>query len=438
MFLFYGFIVSLFEKESRAALRSLFLSLILPLPFAALFFISFPEQATANIILFILTVVLILIVFFPDFRTGPDEVAIPESQIDERDIMFSRKWLKEGSERYNDYYKRRPENLPKDEKFRSKPGLMTEGSYYWDPVLFAAAHATFDSVHAIMHKVDGVVAEKKLEMNQERISGFIKNWSNHLGALKCGVTELKDYHMYSIGGREYNYDEPVVSKHKFAIAFTVEMDREMMASAPDVPTTIETGKQYQRAGVIAVQVASFIRELGYGARAHIDGNYQVICPLVARDAGLGEIGRMGILMTPNLGPRVRISVVTTDLPLITDKQNVDRSVMEFCNICKKCAHDCPSSAISFDDRKIINGAKRWQIHSEACYTYWCISGTDCGRCMAICPYSHPDNLFHNFIRFGIRNFPVFRRVAVHMDDFFYGKKPKSLPVPDWMDMVKKD
>lgn len=67
-----------------------------------------------------------------------------------------------------------------------------------------------------------------------------------------------------------------------------------------------------------MQLAEFMRSIGYPARAHIDGSYRVVCPLVARDAGLGEIGRMGLLMTPELGPRVRIAVVTTDLPLVPD------------------------------------------------------------------------------------------------------------------------
>ena len=39
--------------------------------------------------------------------------------------------------------------------------------------------------------------------------------------------------------------------------------------------------------MIAVDVAKYLRELGYSARAHIDGNYRVIAPLVARAAGLG-------------------------------------------------------------------------------------------------------------------------------------------------------
>lgn len=101
-------------------------------------------------------------------------------------------------------------------------------------------------------------------------------------------------------------------------------------------------------------MATFIRNLGYEARAHIDGNYEVVCPLVARDAGLGELGRMGLLMTPRLGPRVRISVVTTNLPLVTDEPLNDYSVTDFCTICKKCADACPSQAISFAPQEEID------------------------------------------------------------------------------------
>lgn len=183
---------------------------------------------------------------------------------------------------------------------------------------------------------------------------------------------------------------------------------------------------------MAVQVAEFIRSLGYPAKAHIDGRYQVVCPLIARDAGLGEIGRMGLLMTPELGPRVRIAVVTTDVPLLTDSRNRDESVLYFCAHCKKCADTCPSRAISFDDRQEIDGVSRWQISQEKCYTYWCEAGTDCGRCIKVCPYSHPDNFAHNLVRKSIRNSRLFARLAVKLDDFFYGKKPPPGELEKWM------
>ncbi len=78
-----------------------------------------------------------------------------------------------------------------------------------------------------------------------------------------------------------------------------------MSAAPAAPTVMESAHKYLISGAIAIQIAHFIRELGYDAMAHIDANYELICPLVARDAGLGEIGRMGLLITPKHGTRVR-------------------------------------------------------------------------------------------------------------------------------------
>ena len=158
------------------------------------------------------------------------------------------------------------------------------------------------------------------------------------------------------------------------------------------------------------------------ARAHIDGNYRVIAPLVAKDAGIGEIGRMGILMTPGLGPRVRLGVVTTDLPLIADPPTDDRSVIDFCTVCKKCAENCPSRSISFDDRTRIDGGWRWAIDPDTCFRYWNAVGTDCGVCMTVCPYSHPDNVVHDIVRWAIRRSGAARRAALWMDDLFYGRR----------------
>jgi hypothetical protein len=83
--------------------------------------------------------------------------------------------------------------------------------------------------------------------------------------------------------------------------------------------------------------------------------------LVARDAGLGEIGRMTLLMTPKEGPRVRLGVVTTDLELIPTPRKPNPSVIDFCNICQKYTENCPSCSIPFDDRQEIDGCLRWKL-----------------------------------------------------------------------------
>lgn len=37
------------------------------------------------------------------------------------------------------------------------------------------------------------------------------------------------------------------------------------------------------------------------------------------DAGLGELSRVGYLITKAFGPRVRLAAVTTNMPLVPDK-----------------------------------------------------------------------------------------------------------------------
>ena len=95
-------------------------------------------------------------------------------------------------------------------------------------------------------------------------------------------------------------------------------------------------------------------------------------------------------------------------------------------VCKKCADNCPSQSISFGDRTRIDGGLRWAIDADTCFRYWNAVGTDCGRCMTVCPYSHPDNAAHNLVRWAIRRSGAARRAALWMDDVFYGKKAGSI------------
>jgi ferredoxin len=195
---------------------------------------------------------------------------------------------------------------------------------------------------------------------------------------------------------------------------------------------MESAREYLRSGMMAVQTAQMLRRLGWPARAHIDGRYEVVCPLVARDAGLGDIGRMGLLMTPGLGPRVRIAVITTDAPLEVNAPSHDNAMIDFCMQCSKCAVTCPPQAIPRGDRIDAEGNARWQIDSEACFGFWNQAGTDCGRCIAVCPYAHRDNMFHNLVRWSIAHSALARRFAIPLDDLFYGKKPAPLPLQNWI------
>ncbi len=425
-------VVSLRENEKRAAGVALLMSLAAALPFVLIGVLDIPDKNVIGVALLILAGLKIGAFSFPTGRpasaVGDDT---PRGRIDERDVMFSRKLLEPGTERFETYYNEKPGLKPLDDKFRAKPGLMAKGSRYYDPVTFEAAHASFTTVKNLHSIVDGEPSGDRVDVDDADITHFIKEWALQTGAVSVGVTELRDYHKYSVIGRGPDFGKTVTLDHKYAIAFTVEMNKEMIDAAPLGPTLMESAQQYLESGMIATQIAVFIRNLGYPARAHIDANYRVVCPLVARDAALGEIGRMGLLMTPELGPRVRISVVTTDLPLVIDEPRRDYTTLDFCTHCRKCADVCPSRAISFEKRVEIDGVLRWQIDQEACYTYWSAAGTDCARCVKVCPYSHPDNLLHNLVRRGVKNSSLFRRMAIYFDDLFYGEKPRPADPPGW-------
>ena len=425
-------IVSWREAEPRATGIFALLAIVVPVPFLVVGLATFDGRTPAAVALLSVTAVVAVVLVIPTGRAPVIGHDTPTTRIDERDVMFSRAALAPGSDRFEDYYAANPDKKAADDEFRAQPGLLAPDTTMYHPYGFAAADATFWSVEHLRTIVDGDVAPRRLECDPAEISGFIRTWARRMGAVSVGVTRLEDHHLYTHVGRGEQYGRPVVREHDFAIAFTVEMAREMVAAAPKSPITMESAQRYMHAAVIAVQIAAFIRGLGYPARAHIDGNYRVVCPLVARDAGLGEIGRMGLLMTPQLGPRVRLGVVTTSLPLTVDERRPDGTTIDFCARCSKCADVCPSNAIPFDGRATIDGVKRWRIDSEACYTLWTKVGTDCGRCVAVCPYSHPDNLLHDLVRAGVRNSAIFRKLAIRLDDAFYGRTPPSAELPEWL------
>ena len=101
-----------------------------------------------------------------------------------------------------------------------------------------------------------------------------------------------------------------------AVVMAVEMDYETCGYSPDGISGASTGLGYSQQAVLANLVATFIRGLGY--RAAPSGNDTASSIPLAMAAGLGELGRMGLLVTREFGPRVRICKVFTDMPLAHD------------------------------------------------------------------------------------------------------------------------
>lgn len=89
---------------------------------------------------------------------------------------------------------------------------------------------------------------------------------------------------------------------------------------------------------------------------------------------------MGLLITKTSGPRVRLGAVTTDAPLQNDTVK-QFSITSYCENCKACAELCPAKAVS----PVFDPDYR-QVNPEACYQVLRELHTDCGVCVAACPF----------------------------------------------------
>ena len=224
---------------------------------------------------------------------------------------------------------------------------------------------------------------------------------------------------------------PISLTHKHAITLAVGSNAELIKTGPVLTEIMEMMRVYTILAKASVTLASYIRNLGYPARAHNLRNYLVLCVPVAIDAGIGELSRMGTLISKEFGPCLKLAIVTTDLPLVYDPP-VDIGVEEFCEDCKICAESCPSGAIPQGGRVVDRGVEKWKIKPEPCFRVWCETGTDCGVCIASCPWSKPKTTFHNLMKeIATRKYKAGLWMSLG-EKLFYGSfKPKS--VPAWME-----
>jgi ferredoxin len=424
VFIIVLFASSIIEREKRAALISaggFFLNLIFWL--ILIFYNENEIFKSVNLIILIVLPFLGLISllkFFP--RTIKRKYAEIEPY-DERDHMFSRNNLMTHPKLQEIYYSDKSDIKESDRKIFTQPQLTEAGSDYYDRILAEYVKAMDNFTVKSSENLSYPVSRKQYKVNSAEITNFIRRAAIHLGAADIGITKIEDYHYYSISGRQAEgWGENIAKRHFFGIAILVPMKVAMMKHAPAYPELLETVFKYVEAAKIAHIIANFIKGLGYDARAHYDARYQVLCVPLAIDAGLGALGRIGILMHPVYGPCLRLSAVTTELELIP-AAGVDFSYIEsFCEICKKCAENCPTNSIEGDKPQETRGFEHWGVRQETCYAFWRKKGTDCGFCIRVCPFTKPNTLIHKLVRFYISRNRINQRIALLFDDLLYGRK----------------
>lgn len=299
---------------------------------------------------------------------------------------------------------------------------------------------------------DGTPAAVAVEVTEPAVlAAQIKDEARALGAQVTGITALHPQFVFD----KDNDGRPVELRHRYAIVIGTGLDyrlaspsaplpwRDYYSAIPEEVAAVLSGRStdpavpiapeeldqyretlefYAEGGRIAVHLAKAIRSLGYPARAHFGRWSEVQVIPLAIEAGLGEVGKNGMLISDRFGPRGSFAVVTTDIPLAVDRQR-DLGVQEFCRVCNKCADACPVNAVPRGAAgSPAGGVSRWQVDGPKCWTYLKVNPR-CMACTGACPFNKKDLLAHRWAQALIaRKSVVANHLLVWLDDLLgYGR-----------------
>lgn len=277
---------------------------------------------------------------------------------------------------------------------------------------------------------------------------IIKKMAHWLGADLVGITKLNPAWVYSNWG-DYNTayldfvksGDPVElpSEYDKVIVMAHAVPLEQISKSPDIEAG--TDLNYSRASFSSTSMATFIRELGYKAIPAVN-KIALNIPL-AVDAGLGELGRNGLLITPEYGPGVQICKVFTNLPLDFDLP-ICFGIQKFCEKCKLCSDYCASGAICDGrrtdkgwDKSNLPGLSKWPIKAMECFNFWVENGNHCSVCIRVCPFTRFNPVYHSILNTFSR-IEILTKILVSLHEFLgIGKKESKKILSNFMEIKNK-
>ncbi len=304
------------------------------------------------------------------------------------------------------------------------PHLQAEAARFVSKEPLAAALSQMVDDLGSLSLVDVYPRPAPLPQDEGAQSRHIKALGYFLRADCVGICSLPQYAVYASDRDE----RPIELDHRYAIVFLVDQGWRTFHGAlgSDWISAAQSMKSYSTSGFIATVVSNYIRRLGYEAEPHFSGHYKVLMPPLVLLSGLGEMSRFGgAVLNPFLGPRFKASAVTTNLPLKPD-QPIDFGLQHYCQVCKKCARECPSQAISHSDEKVIhNDYETYELDVHGC-TRMRVgnpAGASCGRCIKVCPWNKPYQGIHKLVEWTLERAAPAHRFSVWMDDLLgYGRQ----------------
>lgn len=311
----------------------------------------------------------------------------------------------------------------KGDGFQQRDFALRNASWLMSDIISnrSASEGQREGFQAAIKSDTPVAKQQMLVDDPSEMSREIKKISKFFGADLCGITDADPRWIYAsrVDTRDFSeVPNDLPDGMTSVIVLGHEMDRDLVDTYPSALAGAATGREYSHEAAIVMQLAAYIRNLGYEAVPSMNDTALVI-PYAIK-AGLGEYARNQLVITPEFGPRLRFSKIFTNIPLEHDSAK-PRGVQDFCKICSKCADSCPVKALPFGEPKETNnnissikGVKKWTSDAAKCFSFWGNMASDCAICLRVCPFNRDFRKIHNRLWLQLALSP-WRKFALRLD-----------------------
>lgn len=200
-----------------------------------------------------------------------------------------------------------------------------------------------------------------------------------MGIDDIGYTEVDSSYIFSDKKILYNQ----------AIVILMEMQHDIIKDVPSKAAEKEIFRTYYELNVAVNRIKDFLNERGYNAQAGPSLGGEVNYPLLAQKAGMGVVGKHGMLITPKFGPSLRLAAVYTDIEnLPIGNENHHMWVNDFCEKCNLCVKKCPGNAIYKETKVFENGSKQCIDYKKCAVPF--SNNYGCTVCVKECVFFRAD------------------------------------------------
>ena len=236
-------------------------------------------------------------------------------------------------------------------------------------------HLNAPLVAAARHTGDiAPTAAPNPELDPKELTETIRQKAREMGFAEVGFTYLNRDYIYKSKKRWIRFDH--------VLCLAMEQEYEPTQTIPSMAAEHTHHGTYRTEGAVALELADWIRSLGYHAQIHSpNDNSGAYIPMFVQ-AGLGQLGANGQLLSPHFGSRARIMLISTDAPVVYDEP-IDYGIHKLCQECQVCVQRCPARAL-MKEKIWYRGAEKNKLIYKRCRPVMA-RYLGCGICMKVCP-----------------------------------------------------